>query len=61
MLPEINTQDFELTIEQKFTLFRYTEEIKEIPLEMLQANFLEIARLLMIKENLIQALIREAG
>ena len=60
MLPEINTQDFELTIEQKFTLFRYTEEIKEIPLEMLQASFLEMARLLMIKENLIRALIREA-
>jgi len=61
MLPEINTQDFELTIEQKFTLFRYTEEIKEIPLETLQASFLEMARLLMIKENLIRALIREAG
>jgi len=61
MLPALNTQDFELTIEQKFTLFRYKEEIKEIPLEMLQASFLEVARLLMIKENLLRALIRETG
>jgi hypothetical protein len=61
MLPELNPKDFELTIEQRFTLSRYTEEIKEIPLEMLQESFLEIARLLMIKDNLIRTLIKEAG
>jgi len=61
MLPELKPQDFDLTIEQQFTLFRYTDQIKEIPLEMLQASFLEISRLLMIKDNLIRALIRETG
>ncbi len=61
MLPALNPQDFELTIEQKFTLFRYTEEIKEMPLYMLRQSFLELAGLLMIKDNLIRALIRESG
>lgn len=61
MVPELKPQDFELTIEQSFMISRYTEEIKEIPLEMLQASFLEITRLLMIKDNLIRALIRKAG
>jgi hypothetical protein len=60
MLPELKPEYFELTIEQRFTLSCYNEKIKEIPLEMLQASFLEIACLLMIKDNLIQALIREA-
>lgn len=61
MLPGLNNEDFELTIEQRFMLSCYTEEIKEIPLEMLRESFLEIARLLMIKDNLLRALIRESG
>ncbi|MCV3214707.1 NblA/ycf18 family protein [Plectonema radiosum NIES-515] len=61
MLPELKPQDFELTLEQRFLISRYTEEIKEIPLEMLQASFLEVACILMIKDNLIRALMRKAG
>jgi hypothetical protein len=61
MLPELKPEYFELTIEQRFMLSRYTEEIKEIPLELLQASFLEIACLLMIKDNLIRALITKVG
>jgi hypothetical protein len=61
MLPGLNPQDFELTLEQRFLISRYTEEIKEIPLEMLQASFLEVACILMIKDNLIRALMRKAG
>ena len=42
-------------------LFRYTEEIKEIPIEMLRASMSQVLHLLMVKDNLIRALIKEAG
>lgn len=59
MLPILQPQDFELTIEQQFTLVHYTQKVKEIPPEQLRAILLENVRQLMIKNNLLRALVRE--
>jgi Phycobilisome degradation protein nblA len=60
MLPELNPQDLQLTMEQQFTLVRYTQLINEISLEELRANLLETTRQLMVKENVLRSLIKSA-
>ncbi|MBO3463991.1 NblA/ycf18 family protein [Aetokthonos hydrillicola Thurmond2011] len=59
MLPTLKRQDFELTMEQQFRLVRYTQQVEEIPPEKLRAILLEILRQLMIKNNLLRALVRK--
>ncbi len=54
----LNTEDFDLTMEQEFALLRYNQQITEIPQEELRAAFLEITRQLMIKDNLIRTLVK---
>jgi DNA-directed RNA polymerase subunit F len=60
MLPTLKHQDFELTMEQQFTLVRYTQQVEEIPPEKLRVILLEILRQLMIKNNLLRALVRKS-
>jgi hypothetical protein len=61
MLPTLEPQDFDLTIEQEFKLVLYTQQVKEIPPEKLRASLLEIVRQLMITKNILQALLTEGG
>lgn len=58
MLPKLTPQDCELTLEQQFMLVRYTQAVNEISPEELRTTLLEIARQLMVKENMIRSLMR---
>lgn len=59
MLPKLNAQDFNLTLEQQFTMARYNQLVDELPVEELRTNLLEVTRQLMVKDNVIRSLIRE--
>jgi Phycobilisome degradation protein nblA len=54
----ISSKDFNLTMEQEFVLVRYNQQITEISPEDLRAALLEITRQLMIKDNLINTLVK---
>ncbi len=58
MLPGLNAQDFELTLEQQFAMTRYSHLVHEVSAEELRITLLEIARQLMVKDNLIKSLIK---
>lgn len=54
----VNSNDFALTMEQEFSLVCYNQQINGISQEELQIALLEITRQLMIKDNLIKALVK---
>ena len=61
MLPKLTPQDLELTLEQQFLLVQYTQLVNEIPPEELRIALLEIARQLMVKDNVIRLMVKENG
>jgi hypothetical protein len=54
----MNSEDFELSMEQEFVLVRYNQQITEISQDELRSALLEIARQMMIKDNVIRALVK---
>lgn len=58
MLSAINPEDFQLSIEQHFTLTRLTRQVEELSPEQLRTNLLESVRQMMIKDNVLRSLIR---
>ena len=58
MLSAINPEDFQLSIEQNFTLTRLTRQVEELSPEQLRTNLLESVRQMMIKDNVLRSLIR---
>ena len=60
MLLPINSDDFDLTMEQEFALVRCNQQITEITREELRSALLEITRQLMIKDNVIRMLVKAA-
>lgn len=58
MFLSVNSNDFALTMEQEFSLVCYNQQINGISQEELQIALLEITRQLMIKDNLIKALVK---
>ena len=51
----------ELSLEQQFKLKVYREQVKELTPEESQACLLEVMRQLMVKENLIKHLAKQAA
>ena len=51
----------ELSLEQKFKLKVYKEQIKELSPEESQAFLIEVMRQLMVKENLIKHLVKKTA
>lgn len=49
-----------LNLEQEFTLRTYKEQVKKLSTEESQEYLLEVLRQLMIKENMIKHLIKQA-
>jgi hypothetical protein len=50
----------ELSLEQKFNLKLYEDQIKDLSQEQAQTFLLEVLRQLMIKDNVIRSLLRHS-
>lgn len=53
-------EDFELTIEQQFTLRTIERSVPEMSREQMMELLIDSSRLLMLKDNMIRSLAREA-
>ena len=49
----------ELSLEQKFTLKLYEEQVQDLSVEESQEFLLEVLRQLMVKDNMVKHLLRE--
>lgn len=50
----------ELSLEQKFNLKMYEDQVKELTQAQAQEFLLEVLRQLMVKDNVIRSLLRES-
>jgi hypothetical protein len=50
----------ELSLEQKFNLKLYEDQIKDLSQEQAQTFLLEVLRQLMVKDNVIRSLLRHS-
>lgn len=56
----MSPESFNLTLEQKFEVQRMRSELQNMPREQVVQELLQVARLLMVKDNLIKSLIKGA-
>jgi Phycobilisome degradation protein nblA len=56
----MNSQTFELTLEQEFHVRLMEESAQNMSREQMQEMLLQTVRLLMIKENVIRDLVKES-
>ncbi len=58
MLPAITPEIFELSLQQEFLLVRCQQQIDEIPVNDLRESLIMMTHQMMIKDNMIQMLIK---
>ncbi|MDX2096442.1 MAG: NblA/ycf18 family protein [Leptolyngbyaceae cyanobacterium bins.59] len=56
----MNSQSFDLTLEQQFEVQRMRAEMQGMSHDQVTQQLLEVARLLMVKDNLIRSLLKGA-
>jgi hypothetical protein len=61
MLPAITPEIFELSLEQEFLLRRCQQQIDEISTDDLRESLLMITHQMMIKDNMIQMLLKSGA
>jgi hypothetical protein len=61
MLPAITPEIFELSLEQEFLLIRCQQQIDEISIDDLRESLLMITHQMMIKDNVIQLLLKSGA
>lgn len=54
-----NTCFYELTLEQKFELSRWTRAVKQMPREMLEETIVELAKQIMTTQNAARCIMQE--